>query len=66
MDSTTKAAVLFGVLGVLCLFGARLCAKLQARLATSFLILGLNLVGSISLFSAVLVVLVIWKGLSRP
>jgi hypothetical protein len=65
MDSTATAAVVFGVLGVFCLAGARICRQLQARMATSILILGLNLVGYISLFSALLVVLVIWKGLSR-
>jgi hypothetical protein len=65
MDSTTTAAMIFGALGVLCLVGARVCRRLQPRLGTSILILGLNLVGFISLLSAFLVALVIWKGLSR-
>jgi Ca2+/Na+ antiporter len=65
MDSTTKAAVVFAVLGVICLVGARVSARLQARLATSFLVLGLNLVGGVSLFSALLIAIVIWKGLAR-
>ena len=66
MDPTTKAAVFFAVLGALSIAGARLCRQLQARLATSFLSLGLNLVGGVSIVSSILVFLVIWKGLSRP
>jgi hypothetical protein len=66
MDSTTKAAAVFAVLGILAIAGARICGKLRARAATSILVLGLNLVGGISLVSSALVFLVLWKGLARP
>lgn len=65
MDNTTKAAVFFGILGVAALYGARACAKLPNRLATSVMTLGLNLVGGVSIVSSAMVWLVIWKGLSR-
>jgi hypothetical protein len=65
MHSLTQATLVFAVLGVICLSGARICRRLQARTATAVLIIGLNLTGFVSLLTAFLIALVAWKGFAK-